>query len=703
MAKKKKTSKKHDPLKLEVAPNIVEHLGLNLYTDLPRVLVEFVANAYDADSKYVDIQIDADAINETRRQMREAQIAKDDDDEDSPLSESVLPSHLKITIEDRGHGMKRDDIQQKFLRIARKRRDFDGDRSPGQRIVMGRKGIGKLAGFGVAHRMEVTTKAKGEAHATRFTLIYGELIGMETTENVDVHEEKITSNIKLGTNGTRVVLSDLVYEPTGSQLDTIKKRIGEHFAIISSDEFEIRINGEPLKKPKKKFEYCYPQPELAAGKLVKKTLELDDGGTVDFKYRVRFTEKSLKQKERGIRVYARKRLAAAPDLLDLGTGMHGFQNTHYLEGEAHADFIDQKRADYISSDRQSLRWETPFLSALRNFLTDEMHDAVVEYQKTKEATIRVKVLKDKFTLKAIEKANLPKHRKDTAFKIAAKLAAGCGDTTKDQYYKETLPVIVRGLGYGELLSAITTIAKSKHPSFPDVVTTVSDLTSAEWDDFSKVIDGRLKGIETLRRIYKKIDFKDPKNENELHRLLEDSPWLIDPTFWQFLSSDETEDTMNERLAKKLKIGKFVPNKYDATDTKEAEPYKNNRRPDLVFLLNNFALGRLVIVELKAPNTPLLNSHLQQLTDYMRNARNWIKQQKGKAADLKVEGYLIGERDDPDSSKLEVERLREAEGKRGVGEAWQVFGIGELLERAEDAHRELLNVQKKHILASSKSK
>lgn len=39
-----------NPLMFKVAPHIVEDLGLNLYTTLPRVLVEFIANAYDADS-----------------------------------------------------------------------------------------------------------------------------------------------------------------------------------------------------------------------------------------------------------------------------------------------------------------------------------------------------------------------------------------------------------------------------------------------------------------------------------------------------------------------------------------------------------------------------------------------------------------------------------------------------------------------------
>ncbi len=57
------------PLMFRVAPHIVEDLGLNLYTDLPRVLVEFVANAYDADSPDVFIEMDFDDIKRCREQV----------------------------------------------------------------------------------------------------------------------------------------------------------------------------------------------------------------------------------------------------------------------------------------------------------------------------------------------------------------------------------------------------------------------------------------------------------------------------------------------------------------------------------------------------------------------------------------------------------------------------------------------------------
>ena len=683
-------------LRLEVAPNIVEHLGLNLYTNLPRVLVEFVANAYDADSPYVDVRIDFEQIKEARRQVRTEWRNRIEAGEitetDCPLEEQNLPDDVRIEIEDRGHGMGREDLQNKFLRIARKRRKEDQGRSPNGRVVMGRKGIGKLAGFGIAHRVEVVSRAPGEPHATKITLDYEELIGKEKTENVRIPTEVLEDGAGIEPSGTRIILSRLLIEPTGSREQTIQTRISRHFILIKPEDFEICVNGDAVPPFTRKYAYAYPEGP-AIDELVEKTITVEDRVPETFQYRIRFTPRGqhLSSAERGVRVYAHKRLASVPDLLDLTTGMHGFQNTHYLDAVVVADFVDERRsADYIASNRQTLRWGTPLLAEMRRFLTEEMTVACTKYQKTKDKTISARVKGDEFTKKAIEAAKLPSHRKKMAFQLAAKLASGCGDEMEDKFYRETLPSIALSLGYGQILTAIGALAKSQHPSFPELVAALADLTAAEWDDFARVVSGRLSGIKALREIYATIDFQQPNNEDELHKLLKESPWLIDPTFCKFLTSNVTEKTLSDHLSKALGIDAYVPEDYDPEAEEEVKPLGKNRRPDLVFLLSNYALGRVVIVELKAPNTPLHHEHLMQLRDYMRDTEEILEAMKGVASQLKVEGYLIGTRA-VKSKALQVERLRAEEKEAGPVSPWRVFDIHELLERAENAHRELLDI------------
>ncbi len=48
--------KENDPTyRMTLSLNVLNHLGLNLYSNIPAVLSEVVANAWDADAKVVDI------------------------------------------------------------------------------------------------------------------------------------------------------------------------------------------------------------------------------------------------------------------------------------------------------------------------------------------------------------------------------------------------------------------------------------------------------------------------------------------------------------------------------------------------------------------------------------------------------------------------------------------------------------------------
>ncbi len=66
--------------------NVLEHLGINLYSNIAAVLTEAVANAWDADASSVQIRVD--------------------------------PNSEWIEIEDDGIGMTVDDLNGKYLRVG---------------------------------------------------------------------------------------------------------------------------------------------------------------------------------------------------------------------------------------------------------------------------------------------------------------------------------------------------------------------------------------------------------------------------------------------------------------------------------------------------------------------------------------------------------------------------------------------------------
>src|SRR4030042_3898056 len=110
------------------SPRILEMLGISAYNSARRCLSELVANSYDADAKNVRVTLP-----------------------------DVIDENAIIAIEDDGIGMSSDEIKNKFLYIGRNRRT-EGEKTDSGRLVIGSKGIGKLAGFGIASRLRLTTR-----------------------------------------------------------------------------------------------------------------------------------------------------------------------------------------------------------------------------------------------------------------------------------------------------------------------------------------------------------------------------------------------------------------------------------------------------------------------------------------------------------------------------------------------------------------
>ncbi len=121
--------------------NVLEHLGINLYSNIAAVLTEAVANAWDADASSVQIRVD--------------------------------PNRDWIEIEDDGVGMSVDDLNGKYLRVGYRRRDEDaehGRRTSRGRPAMGRKGLGKLSLFAIANVIEVQSSKNGQTHGFRMSV-----------------------------------------------------------------------------------------------------------------------------------------------------------------------------------------------------------------------------------------------------------------------------------------------------------------------------------------------------------------------------------------------------------------------------------------------------------------------------------------------------------------------------------------------------
>src|SRR5437879_3554781 len=120
---------------LRISRLTIDKLGIQLYDKVSAVIAELIANSFDADAENVTISLPLNTAICTRKA-------------DGTLDEK---GHA-IEIKDDGHGMTPEEAQNFYLFVGKDRRNDPrrgGTSRKKNRPVMGRKGIGKLAPFGV--------------------------------------------------------------------------------------------------------------------------------------------------------------------------------------------------------------------------------------------------------------------------------------------------------------------------------------------------------------------------------------------------------------------------------------------------------------------------------------------------------------------------------------------------------------------------
>lgn len=314
-------------------PHTIEHLGVKMYSTLPPALAELISNAYDADSENVIL----DFID--------------------------LGSNKSISIKDDGTGMSSLDIQDRFLVIGRNRRKHDGDKPSPRfgRYATGKKGLGKLALFGLAKEITIDTVKNGKRN--RFVLDWNALLDADGTYSPRV---EIADELTQAENGTTIKLSKLKRQ-SSFDLEAIADSLSKIFIV--DDSFKISLkdnngNGTTVSNERrysgfeKQFEWDID------------TLLLDDSG-----YKGRLAGKLYTSRTpirpnsglRGISLFSRGKLVNNPEFFSNSTSSHFFQ---YLTGWISADFIDNLSDDVISTNRQSVDWDNEEMSSLRQFLSN---------------------------------------------------------------------------------------------------------------------------------------------------------------------------------------------------------------------------------------------------------------------------------------------------------------------------------------------
>ncbi len=332
-------AKDNKKLHMSFDPLVIDDLGAKLYSTLPPVLAELVANGYDACAKEVFID-----LNDNKETGKE------------------------IIVSDGGIGMSFDEINEKYLRIGRKRRDYPEKNKKCKRQPIGKKGLGKLAFFGISTKAEIETVQDNKK--TVFTMDWDEIQHVpdqkEYEPNYSISDTKEKSY-------TKITLKN-IKRKTDFDVDKLKKSISNYF--IFDKDFKVfiktvqendysEINNElryTFSDRQEEFFWNFPDflktyPEIEQKYTFTKNLT---GKIITF-------NKPVPNNIRGVTLFSRKKLVSTPETFPVYSSSHFYQ---YLTGWLEVDFIDELKPDVIATNRSSLNWNDEKLEELNSFLYD---------------------------------------------------------------------------------------------------------------------------------------------------------------------------------------------------------------------------------------------------------------------------------------------------------------------------------------------
>jgi len=598
----------------------IQHLGLSMYSTLPPVIGEMVANSYDADATKVIIKLfDEDAENKS------------------------------IIIEDNGMGMSSDDIGIKFLVIGRNRRIGEVDETPRGRKVIGRKGIGKLAVFGIANELLISSVHENLKNQFRMNM---EKI-MKCTTGVYYPEPIIVDNKTDQPNRTILELRDLKrkssFEPNKIAEDLAKRFLifDKNFQVeiyYNNDPDPIHVNSElrfvdierefSWEFPNENIEDEYEHKEEIVGEIFTAT-------------------KPVPAKLKGVYLVSRGKLVHENSFYDTRADDHAHS---YISGYLKVDFIDDdKEEDYISTNRESLKWEDEETSKLKNHL-QEVIKFVANERRSLRREKQERIIKEKTGI-AIPGwvKSLPVQERSLAKKVTDLIlndqsldldkSADLVSFVKDHYDFASFKEFAAQLDEMEDITATSMIEFFK------------DWEVIEAKEMYKLAIIRL---ETIRNFEKNIK-ENVKEKPVMHDFLKTFPWLLDPRIMKL----EDEVTYSKILRERFQEPDTVP--------------EIDRRID--FLCQNFA-DTLYIIELKRPNVKANSTNLDQALDYASFLKGKMGNDK-EFSKLSLKTYIICE-GIAKSDKAEM-KAESYENSRLV----YVRTYTELLSQAERYHRDFI--------------
>jgi hypothetical protein len=585
---------------LVFSPRILEHLGIASYNSIRRCLAELVTNAYDADAKEVHITL-PDAIDE----------------------------NAIVTLTDYGMGMSPQDLKEKFLHVGRNRRE-DGERTPSGRLVIGSKGIGKLAGFGISSKIRITTRRNGEQ-----SIVTIDRSVLDSLKALSEHKLDIVVSKTIKPNGTTIELLNLHEGLHLPSADVIRRHL--YRTMPTTPDFRMLVNDVECT------------PEDVEGEKTTFSEKIGEIGTVTGYYIIA----KSRQNAPGLAVRVRGRVVQEPSLFGLDTRTHGFFTAEKVVGEINAEFLDPEstkgdRHDLIKTSRDGFLEDASTVQEFNEWAAKFIQKVVQGVDKS-EITKRTDALLSTPEIKSrLEK--LPPHIRGTASKVVQGVIVKL-KTASDEDAKNLVEWILRYYESNVLKELMSAIASADINEAEKLGVLIQEWGLAQLNSVAGIVQTQVSIIARLEELVA----SDKTEEVDLHKLIENNLWLVHEGL-ELWSSDKPLKTLLEGHLDELYKG------------------REDIRPDLVCKSRNDG-NEAVIIEFKRPKEKIVMTHVTQALEYT----GIIKKHR---PNIRFETYVVGRTYDPS-----VLAIRESQSKAGL----HLWSLEEILQKARTRFERILEI------------
>lgn len=661
--------KKAHPYTMWIERRTVDKLGLKLYDKVSAVVAELISNSYDADAEDVYISLPLGKALATKRDGK------------------VEQAEYEIEVRDDGHGMTPKEANDFYLRVGRDRREDpkQGNESRGKkRKVMGRKGIGKLAPFGICGTIELRSaggpKTAQGYKVTHFEMDYEAMRKESSEKDPHYHPKPLKDDGKFEKKpGTRIVLRNFFPRKVPDR-ETLHRQLSYRFIPLP----DFRVHVRDIKTDA-------PEPEFVVGKT---DIPLMDGTRIDVSDRpvkmdgknlvlkgwVGLAKEAYKNVEfAGVRIYARNKIVAVTRDFGVASGFEGeFVARSYLVGELSAEWLDEEE-DLVQTHRQDILWSSELGQALSAWGQDILKEVAKRGREPRRSKVRDEFIKkSQLERRAKERFEDPDLQR-AAVELGERLSGFASEEElEDTEYVDTFSELILTIAphkfLVDMLRQISQLSSKGKVDIKELVKLFHASRIAELASYGQITYEKLKALDALQAAVR----ADGTTESALQEILEDAPWLVDST-WEVVTTNQSFKTFRNAFEAWYKK-KYSVEIVTTTNTKD------KKRPDLVFL---HAANGLKVVEIKPPKHVFTDEDWKRLNGYDDALSEFFKAHPAFKDEFAT-GYeitLVADSVDIKDSSYRKAMKEMTDDKRLKKKSWE-----ELLRDTKKHHESYLNAR-----------